>query len=115
VGVLKDVVAEFCKDIQVDIPDYVEWMRNPNEEVSNSVLKLLSEFVPHCRYHYCCVVDKLITQLYFTAHLSDAMQIVTFFLLESMQAHTINFSTSLIHYLSKFLDFTLKHEEVQAD
>jgi len=75
----------------VAIPDIVECMRNSNQEVSNSVLELLSELVAR-------------------SHLGDGMQIVTVFLLQSIQAHTLNVSTVLILYLSKFLDNALQDE-----
>jgi len=52
-------VAELCKDIQAVIPDIVDWMRNSNQEVSNPVLKLFSELVAYCRYHYCYLIDML--------------------------------------------------------
>jgi len=52
-------VAELCKDIEVAIPDIVEWMSNSDQEVSISVLELLSELVTCCMYHYCCLIDML--------------------------------------------------------
>ena len=52
-------VAGSYKDIQAVIPDIVDWMRNSNQEVSNPVLKLFSELVAYCRYHYCYLIDML--------------------------------------------------------
>jgi len=52
-------VAELCKDIQVAIPDIVEQMTNSNQEVSNSVLELLSELVAHCWCHCCFLINML--------------------------------------------------------
>jgi len=43
------------------------------------------------------------------------MQIVTVFLLVSMQAGTLKISTILIFYLSKFLENTLKNKDIQAE
>jgi len=43
--------AELCKDIQVAIPVIVEWMKNSNQEVSNSVMELFSELVACCTYN----------------------------------------------------------------
>ena len=43
------------------------------------------------------------------------MQLVTVSLLGSIQAHTLDVSTTLIRYLSNFLDNTLKNEKVQGN
>jgi hypothetical protein len=105
-------VAELSKGIQVAISDIFEWIRNSNGEVSNLALELFSEIVACCRYHYYHLIDMLNC---ITAHLSDTMQIVTGFLLESMQTRTLKLSSeTLIVYLSKFLDSTLKNRGVQA-
>jgi len=52
-------VVELCKVIQVAIPDIVEWMRNSNQEVTNLVLELFSEFAACCMYHSYCPLDML--------------------------------------------------------
>ena len=50
-------VAGLCKDIQMAIPDIVDFMRNSNQEVSNSVLELFLELVACGRYYpYCLIV-----------------------------------------------------------
>jgi|SRR5712671_2245399 len=72
-------VAELCKDIQVALPDIVEWMRNSNQEtevfhpgpeVFNPVLELLSELTACCRCHYCSLIDIL----QYILQLTSAMQ-----------------------------------------
>ena len=50
-------VAELYKDIQAVIPDIVDWVRNPNQEVSESVLELFSKLVAYCGYCYWCLID----------------------------------------------------------
>jgi len=99
--------AELHKDIQVAIPHIVQLVMDSRDKDS----------APDPRKTVFISVSalELLSGLEVYSHLSDTMHIVTVFLLGTMQPRTSDLFTTLILYLSKFLDNTSKDEEVQAN